>query len=379
MILTCLTLSFGDFKDDTLIIRHILDANGYTSTPVSECTNGATDEINYLKLSGISVLSDSIWNLESLLTLRIENSNIHFNHNVKNLKELGVMELYHDTLSENLLEIGTLKKLSELVMENCNLTRIPDTIFSLGQLLKLDLSLNKLTNIPEAIGNLIAVKEIKLNDNQLLEIPNTISALSNLTGIDISNNLLTTLPEGIAENKKFLSNLNAMNNQLTSLPENIVTLDLKTYSIVANNCINLPISRPCPEKTYWFYTFQIAGNKLCALSDTVKNWLLARNPNYMSSQSCPNTIAKNDIRSTKSLAILKKNKKYLITGVTQSDKNITVQFFSLNGKEYKRETYNINTDIVDMTTSVSTLPNGAYIMVLNTHKFYFDKTLFIKN
>lgn len=84
---------------------------------------------------------------------------------------------------------------SELSLRGRGLTVIPMDVFSRTELVKLDLSDNKLTNAPPSqIGQLKNLASLDLSHNVLTGLPAEIGQLKNLEVLNISNNSLTGLP-----------------------------------------------------------------------------------------------------------------------------------------------------------------------------------------
>jgi Leucine-rich repeat (LRR) protein len=75
------------------------------------------------------------------------------------------------------------------------LTSIPNDVFSRTELVRLDLSNNKLTGAPQAeIRHLQNLKELDLSGNELTGLPAELGQLKQLEVLDVSNNKLTGLP-----------------------------------------------------------------------------------------------------------------------------------------------------------------------------------------
>jgi Leucine-rich repeat (LRR) protein len=92
----------------------------------------------------------------------------------------------------------------------------PKTWEELFAMTKLNLSFNKLTELPAEIGLLINLTELDLRNNKLTELPAEIGSLIKLIFLYLANNKLMKLPAeiGLLIN---LTNLNLHNNQLTKL------------------------------------------------------------------------------------------------------------------------------------------------------------------
>ena len=107
------------------------------------------------------------------------------------------------------------------------LTEIPQVVFDFKNLISLDLSKNKLTNLPsnfifkhlevlnltknkftlfpEAICKNTALKQLLLGKNYLSELPECIGDLSELVILDAWFNTITVIPESIVKLKKLRS------------------------------------------------------------------------------------------------------------------------------------------------------------------------------
>jgi hypothetical protein len=75
--------------------------------------------------------------------------------------------------------------------------KIPRDKDDLYNLTQLNLNNNQLTDLPKEIGNLTKLTHLNLNNNQLTDLPKEIGNLTNLMYLKIENNQLTELPEEI--------------------------------------------------------------------------------------------------------------------------------------------------------------------------------------
>ena len=88
---------------------------------------------------------------------------------------------------------------TSLVMSNCQLTGLPESIGRLSNLKELHLANNRLTSLPESIGNLSNLTKLYLRDNQLISLPECIGNLSKLAELYLGNNKLKILPESAVD------------------------------------------------------------------------------------------------------------------------------------------------------------------------------------
>jgi len=73
----------------------------------------------------------------------------------------------------------------------------------------------------ESIDELIEIIILELSSNKLTEIPNSIGILQQLQYLDLSSNQLTKIPESIG-NLPQLQNLYLYGNKLTEIPDSII-------------------------------------------------------------------------------------------------------------------------------------------------------------
>lgn len=82
------------------------------------------------------------------------------------------------------------KKLKKLDLSNQKLVQIPEEVFELQQIESLNLSNNQLSVIPEVIGQLSNLDQLDLSNNRLSTIPQSITKLHNLTQLNLVGNPL---------------------------------------------------------------------------------------------------------------------------------------------------------------------------------------------
>lgn len=137
----------------------------------------------------------------------------------------------------NGIKIGNIKKLAINLSGN-KLEEIPTEIALLKNLTYLNLSNNLLDSLPPAISNLKNLKYLNLFGNKLKELPNSITKLKKLEHLNLFHNRLESLPEPI-DKLKNLKYLNLANNFLTLIPLNIAKLSKLDYLNLSNNELNL--------------------------------------------------------------------------------------------------------------------------------------------
>lgn len=195
-------------------------------------------------------------------------------------EEMGkLMKLEHLSMKNNQLE----KLFGELTELNClrslNMRRnnikssgIPHELFDLDELTTLDLSHNKLKEVPEGLEKAKSLLVLNLSNNQIESIPPSLFInLTDLLFLDLSNNKLETLPP----QTRRLSNLQTLilnDNplelfQLRQLPslQNLVCLQMRNTQRTLNN---FPTSL---DSLFNLQELDLSQNALSKLPDALYN------------------------------------------------------------------------------------------------------------
>ena len=158
-------------------------------------------------------------------------------------KRIQFNDINDNTLINNAINIITTQftQLYTLVIVNCNITVLPESIGNLTQLIKLDLNgSNFLKKLPKEIGNLTELKQFDLAKCvALTELPDSIGKLTQLTFLGLSDCAsLINLPDSIGN----LTNLEALSlngcEALTILPYTIALLT-KLVTLMIYGCTTL--------------------------------------------------------------------------------------------------------------------------------------------
>ena len=108
------------------------------------------------------------------------------------------------------------------ISEN-RLEDIPNEIYGLSKLTDLHLSQNSIEFLPDSIGDLVKLTIFKIDQNRLSELNRNIGRCCNLQELVLTENLIGELPPTIGNLLK-LSNLNVDRNRLEFLPPQIGNL-----------------------------------------------------------------------------------------------------------------------------------------------------------
>ena len=145
-----------------------------------------------------------------------------------------------DRITELPAEIGDLRELRWLIVNDSHLVGLPTSIRGLTKLERLYLDANKLAELPAEIGDLRELRELRVSHNHLVGLPTSVQSLTKLERLYLDGNKLTELPAEIGDLRE-LRELRVSNNQLVGLPTSIQRLTkLERLDLVGNKLTALP-------------------------------------------------------------------------------------------------------------------------------------------
>ncbi|KAM3598856.1 uncharacterized protein V6R79_023472 [Siganus canaliculatus] len=149
------------------------------------------------------------------------------------------LELYNE--GTRLLVLTGLKRLvdlTELLLQDCQLERLPSALLALTNLRTLDLQHNNLRTLEELLGlaHLRRLSCLRLAFNRVLVLPASIGVLRGLELLDLSNNQLQSLPPSLFTLRR-LRRLLLAGNLLEELPAEVKALQLLTELDLSGNRI----------------------------------------------------------------------------------------------------------------------------------------------
>jgi len=185
-----------------------------------------------------SSISENIGNLKSVEIINIEDDRINsLPKSIGNLENLRILNIDYSGLNSLPEEFGNLKNLEELYLNTNGLTSLPESFGNLVNLRIFEVKSNHLENLPTSIGNLFKLEHLNLFRNNIVELPNSIGKLSKLQYLDLGDNNIVELPNSIGNLN--ITTLYLGSNGLESIPEeignmkNLVELDL-SYNKITN-------------------------------------------------------------------------------------------------------------------------------------------------
>ncbi|MDR0644921.1 MAG: AAA family ATPase [Treponema sp.] len=139
----------------------------------------------------------------------------YFSENRETVFDLSDLGLDH--LPEDLFENVDPEMVQSLNISMNKLEEIPSFIAAFSSIEILDASSNRLKKLSEAITTLPFLKKLKVNNNDLTELPESIGRLVMLETLDVSRNKLVKLPESI-KNLRSLKKFDFTLNKLAEVP-----------------------------------------------------------------------------------------------------------------------------------------------------------------
>ncbi|XP_048457834.1 leucine-rich repeat-containing protein 40 isoform X2 [Rhincodon typus] len=206
-------------------------------------------EESYLNVSFTA--SDRWWDQTDLTKLILASNKLQcLSEDIQLLPALIVLDNKWFQVHDNLLSslpcaIGQLSQLQKLNISHNKLKELPDELWNLTSLRSLYLHHNELERIQEGIGKLIHLEELDVSSNQLTAIPSTLGELSSLLKFILANNKLKYIPLDISKMRS-LKLLDASHNELEGVPSELANMvSLQQLYLRHNKLHHLPQLPSC--------------------------------------------------------------------------------------------------------------------------------------
>lgn len=215
------------------------------------------ENIEVIKVSDIASISNSIGSLQKLTTLHIEGPHFtEIPIGIRHLRELKVLDMKCGTLSDIRVLVAESLCFSEETIRDYS-TKSLDALFKDGilkrvkgnkiedklplNITELNLSYNEITEIYDILYKFPNAKIINLSDNKIEHFPeNANGQIGDLEQLELSFNKLVNIPDSIYNFSK-LTHLKLRGNKLESLSENIIKLEcLRILTLDRNRLKELP-------------------------------------------------------------------------------------------------------------------------------------------
>lgn len=163
---------------------------------------GTLTRLQFLKISAnqeleVNPLPSEMSQLKSLRTLMIHRvrywESLRFIGYLENLEVIS-FRFYLGELPQG---IFNLHQLTRLDLASCELKKLDGRIEYLKTLKHLILSRNNLTTLPDSIGGLSELETLDLYGNKLYKLTRAVLSLTNLKTLDLASNNLKDVPQGI--------------------------------------------------------------------------------------------------------------------------------------------------------------------------------------
>ncbi|KAH7515831.1 hypothetical protein FEM48_Zijuj10G0068000 [Ziziphus jujuba var. spinosa] len=219
---------------DKLIVLNLSECYKLTALP-DLYGNRALEKLSLENCKGIVEVHESLGNLNTLLHLNLRGCSnlIRLPSDVSGLKRLENLILSGCSKLKELPEnIGSMECLKELLVDYTAIENLPESIFRLTKLEKLNLNRCILTRLPQCIGKLHSLKELYLNNTGLEELPHSIGSLASLEKLSVMHSSsLTVLPDSIG-NLNSLTELFILGSPIKEIPVHVGSLlNLKNLSV----------------------------------------------------------------------------------------------------------------------------------------------------
>ena len=198
--------------------------------------------------------------LEQLITI---NKELDIKTSIKKLYLKKELYIENDNITSIPDDIGALKYLKDLTITYCNIRTLPSSLGYLN-LTGLDLSHNKLIQLPDEICQLTNLIDLNLEGNALTTLPYCIDKMKRLTELSASSNKLTKLPINLFKLKR-LKSLDLGYNEITNLPDNIGELQKLKYLRLGHNKLT---SLPSSLSSLPLYALNINANEITSLPES---------------------------------------------------------------------------------------------------------------
>ena len=178
-------------------------------------------------------------------------NNIEKYHNIRVLNLSSKTNTEVDTILQS---ISQPLKIKVLILNNCNLKQLPESIIRFKNLSQLSLNNNPKLNLTDAFNKLekIHLQFINLQNNNITALPKNITKMQWLVDFNLSGNTVNTNQSfNYLKQLPRLKSLWLTNNKLNHLPEALFNLtSLKCLYIEHNNIYNIPEAMQTMKKLW---------------------------------------------------------------------------------------------------------------------------------
>ncbi|KAE8668016.1 Plant intracellular Ras-group-related LRR protein 7 [Hibiscus syriacus] len=176
-------------------------------------------------------------------------------------RSVRTLDLTHNKLVEIPMDISNLVNMQRLILASNLIERLPINLGKLQALKVMILDENHITSLPDELGQLVRLEKLSISGNMLMSLPETIGSLRNLSLLNVSNNKLKYLPESVGSCFS-LEELQANDNLIEELPASIPPNLLKDCKALQNISLHdNPISMDQFQQMEGFQEFEARRKK----------------------------------------------------------------------------------------------------------------------
>ncbi|KHG12952.1 hypothetical protein F383_07372 [Gossypium arboreum] len=155
-------------------------------------------------------------------------------------RSVRTLDLTHNKLVEIPVDISKLVNMQRLILASNLIEQLPINIGKLQSLKVMILDGNQITSLPDELGQLVRLEKLSISGNMLMSLPETIGSLRNLSLLNVCNNKLKYLPESVGSCFS-LEELQANDNLIEELPASVCNLvHLKSLCLNNNKVSQIP-------------------------------------------------------------------------------------------------------------------------------------------
>ncbi|XP_033226281.1 leucine-rich repeat-containing protein 40-like isoform X2 [Belonocnema kinseyi] len=200
------------------ILRHLRQSSNSSHIEIRDCLSTTCDEQIFpdkYTLKNAKLLSLTGKNLSNLPDSVMEDAK---------LAEVTCIDLSRNKLHELPSSLSQVKTVTDLKLSCNQFTKMPEWIGELQHIQFLDLNRNRLNSLPESIHLLEHLREINISFNKFVEIPTCIYEIIHLEILVASGNQIAKIDVPALKKLRRLATLDLSNNNIGHVPPELGTL-----------------------------------------------------------------------------------------------------------------------------------------------------------
>ena len=257
------------FKKEYLL-NLFLDYNDLCSLPKELSEECCHLQILSVVGNNLTELPTNIGRLKLLEELYVnENCLKYLPEELTRCFKLQTINFVGNSISKLPDQIETLTCLTKIFGDENVLEKFPQNFGLLCSLQVAEFSCNQIKELPKNFGCLTKLQVLNISSNKLSSLPETFSHLPCLIELDLSNNNLSTLPDTLRSShclRKFFAETNAIE---TSPPWINELPSLEELSLKDNQLKGKPLADSFGETSKKLQIFELAGNFISDLPATM--------------------------------------------------------------------------------------------------------------